>query len=220
MLKMYTIEELVKIVNEKLNSNKDNTIYSDGRVSNEITIRKVRDLLSKDLINNPVKDGRQNYFDDSHVEQILNIKKFQKEGVTEKLLRNISSTSQVNNIEDYQIEASSKMQHDALQTLAAINANSLGSAVSGNMKIQSQGATESRAIKNLDERAEALLNGHLTKASISYADSYRNGMKVVNEFPLDTSGKIHLKMEQGYNAQNKEEILERIKQILGIGDKS
>lgn len=198
MLKMYTIEELVQIVNKQLAQDKD-LIVTDGRISSEITVRKVRDMLSKGMLSTPVKDGRNNYFDNSHVDQIINIKKMQNEGVSEKLMKNLTE----NTVDEPLIESNS-MQLQASSVLNSIIGRSLSASPSA-MAQQAMPKTNSTT----------LITGAL-ESSQKYRDSYSSGMKVMNEYPLDNSGKIHLKMEQGYTPQDKQELLEKFKQILGI----
>lgn len=201
MLKMYTIEELVQIVNSQLAQEKD-VMVTDGRISSEITVRKVRDMLSKGMLSTPVKDGRYNYFDNSHVEQILNIKKMQKEGVTEKLMKNLAEYK----LEDPIINSNS-MQIEASSVLNSIKNRGLNASV-----FSASGMAPNSVQKN---STTPLIAGSL-ESSQRYRESYTSGMKVVNEYPLDSSGKIHLKMEQGYTPQDKQELLEKFKQILGI----
>lgn len=205
MFKKYTIEELVDIVNNKIDKEMAG-LNTDGRISNQISIRKVRDMLTKKLLASPVKEGNQNYFDDSHVEQLFNYKRLQKDGVSEKLLKNLTEvTSNDSNVD---LKSDDLMQAQALNVLSSIQAR--GYASSADIKLNSISKSP---------QIDLPILGSL-ESSVKYQDSYRSGMKVVNEYPLDSSGKIQLKMEQGYTPQNKEEVLERIKQILGIGDKS
>jgi DNA-binding transcriptional MerR regulator len=198
MLKMYTIEELVQIVNNQLSQDKD-LIVTDGRISSEITVRKVRDMLTKGMLSTPVKDGRNNYFDNSHVEQIINIKKMQKEGVPEKLMKSLTEYQ----VDEPSIETNS-MQIEASSVLNSIIGRGLNASASV-MAQQSLPKTNSTP----------LITGAL-ESSQRYRESYSAGMKVINEYPLDNSGKIHLKIELGYTPQDKQELLEKFKQILGI----
>lgn len=231
MLKQYTLEQLVEEVNKSIAENKDDVQSADGRLSDTITVRKVRDLLAKRLINPPVKEGRQNYFDDGHVNQILNIKSLQKEGASEKLLKGLSSSTYYGNNEQKindDNEVDSHLKAGAMNILNSIAARSMQSQ-SHNLEsaagcIMPQGNTTSltKRMKMEDVILGASVgvetNSILNKAGMSYIDSHKTSVKVFGEYPLDESGKLFLKMEQGYTASNKEEILEKIKQILGLGE--
>jgi hypothetical protein len=233
MLKQYTIDQLVEEVNRIITENKDVVQTADGRLSELITVRKVRDLLSKRLINNPVKDGRQNYFDNSHVEQILNIKTLQKEGASEKLLRGLSASSYLSlNEEDTSLvvtnnitDKDSELQANAMSVLNSINARSitskgaqLESAIAGSIMPQINSHVKRSTMETLILGSSATDKPDLLRSGMSYAGSHKNSVKVFSEYPLDDNGKLFLKMEQGYTVTNKEEMLEKIKQILGLGE--
>ena len=230
MLKQYTLDQLVDEVNRIIAETKENVQNADGRLSETVTVRKVRDLLAKRLITPPVKDGRQNYFDNGHVEQILNIKSLQKEGASEKLLRGLSSGTYLNlgEQESAIYDDSNKdnvLKANAMSVLNSINARSMGS--KGANLESAAGIIVPQAITNSlpkrDKIESFILGGavqgtELFKAGTSYIDSHKASVKVFAEYPLDDSGKLFLKMEQGLNITNKEEVLEKIKQILGLGE--
>ena len=231
MLKQYTLDQLVDEVNRIIAETKENVQNADGRLSETITVRKVRDLLAKRLINPPVKDGRQNYFDDGHVEQILNIKSLQKEGASEKLLRGLSSGAYLNVSEqevatnDY-TDKDSDLKANAMSVLSSITARSMGN--KGASLESPSGTIMPQAMVNSSLRRgtmESIILGSsgqdkpdLFKAGSSYIDSHKSSVKVFSEYPLDDNGKLFLKMEQGFTVTNKEEMLEKIKQILGLGE--
>lgn len=231
MLKQYTLDQLVDEVNRIIAETKANVQIADGRLSETITVRKVRDLLAKRLINPPVKEGRQNYFDNGHVEQILNIKSLQKEGASEKLLRGLSSSTYLNLNEQEtatydENDTNQELQANAMSVLSAINARSLGSkgvnleSASGMIMPQAMinSVPKRETMESLILGASTLEKPDLFKAGQSYRDSHKTSVKVFSEYPLDDNGKLFLKMEQGLNVTNKEEILEKIKQILGLGE--
>lgn len=233
MLKQYTIDQLVEEVNRIIAENKDVVQTADGRLSELITVRKVRDLLAKRLINNPVKDGRQNYFDNSHVEQILNIKTLQKEGASEKLLRGLSTSSYLSlNEQDTSLVATnnitdkdSELQANAMSVLKSINARNMASkgaqlesTIAGSIMPQINSQVKRSTMETLILGSSATEKPDLLRSGMSYAGSHKNSVKVFSEYPLDDNGKLFLKMEQGYTVTNKEEMLEKIKQILGLGE--
>lgn len=230
MLKQYTLDQLVDEVNRIIAETKENVQNADGRLSETITVRKVRDLLAKRLINPPVKEGRQNYFDDGHVEQILNIKSLQKEGASEKLLRGLSSGTYLNLSEQETVtyddtDRDTDLKANAMSVLSSITARSMGN--KGVNLESAAGMIMPQAMTNSPpkrDKMESLILGacgqgnNLFKAGTSYIDSHKASVKVFSEYPLDDNGKLFLKMEQGFTVTNKEEMLEKIKQILGLGE--
>lgn len=230
MLKQYTLDQLVDEVNRSISETKAEVQNADGRLSEMITVRKVRDLLAKRLINQPVKEGRQNYFDDGHVEQILNIKTLQKEGASEKLLRGLSSGSYLTVSETEEVQSSEKdndLKASAMSVLNSITARSM-SGKGLNFEAAAIGASTQVLPNSLPKQRgtmESIILGStheekpdMFKAGLSYMDSHKSSVKVFSEYPLDDSGKLFLKMEQGFTIKNKEETLKKIKQILGLGE--
>ena len=69
---MYTVSQLVDILNEKYPLNKDNINIADKRRASTWTLRMVRDYISKHKITG-VREGKYVMYDDSHVKQIANI---------------------------------------------------------------------------------------------------------------------------------------------------
>lgn len=225
MLKRYTLDELANEVNKRLEENKYIGKSSDGRVSDIVTPRKITDWMSKDMIGSPLKEGRKNYFDDSHVTQILGIKELQKEGVGEKMLKNMISTSYMssNAVNDTSEASASIAQFDALSVLEAIKARTMMPTNNHNVQpanFMIGGSLSPRAVGSLGRSvgSELLEKSSVMKKSLEYVESQKHNIKVFSEIPLDNTGKLYLKMEQNYNPVNKEEILEKIKQILGIGE--
>lgn len=224
MLKQYTLDQLVDEVNRIIAEKKDDVQTADGRLSEMITVRKVRDLLAKRLINNPVKDGRQNYFDNSHVEQILNIKSLQKEGASEKLLRGLSASSYLSlNDQDMSVatnnitDKDSELQANAMSVLNSITARGMASkgaqlesAIGGTILPQINSPVKRSTMETLILGASATEKPDLLRSGMTYMGSHKNSVKVFSEYPLDDNGKLFLKMEQGYTVTNKEEMLEKL----------
>jgi DNA-binding transcriptional MerR regulator len=238
MLKQYTIDELVEEVNRIIAERKGAVHNADGRLSEMVTVRKIRDLLTKRLISQPVKEGRQNYFDDNHVEQILSIKTLQKEGASEKLLRGLSSGSylttaevQINTTQD--MSNDSELKENAMNVLNAISNRTKGindaqpvtaSAFLAGVTGKSQPYGDSNSLSTRSTMESIIMGSsqeqkpEILKAGMNYMDSHKSGVKVFSEYPLDDTGRLFLKMEQGFTVTNKEETLKKIKQILGLGE--
>lgn len=94
--KQYSIDELC----EKFNSlNENNNIkYDDGRLKEHLTIRRIRDFLSKGILSKGIKNGRNVYYTDSHLNELIEIRNKQILGISDSTL--IKSQSKSHNIGD------------------------------------------------------------------------------------------------------------------------
>ena len=227
MLRKYTINQLVDQVNTRLKNEQDFTNKQDNRISDIITERKVRDMLSKNMISKGQKEGKFVYFDDLHVDQILEIKKLQVQGLNERFLRSYTNS-------DYQLnsqanEESNSLKSSALEELNRIALNMKGSESMAGVALN--GAIPLSSDK-LNSGHEKLRNSLLDQGSIKdsiygsteiellkgtqkYRDLQKLSVKSYMEYPLDETGSLTLKIESGYKPKNIEEVLEKIKQIIG-----
>lgn len=227
MLRKYTINQLVEQVNIRLKNEQDFTNKQDNRISDIITERKVRDMLSKNMISKGQKEGKFVYFDDLHVDQILEIKKLQVQGLNEKFLRSYTNS-------DYQLssqtnEESNSLKSSALEELNRIALNMKGdvnmAGISLNNALQLGAAKSNSGHEKL--RSSLLEQGkvkdsiygsteiELLKGTQKYRDLQKLSVKSYMEYPLDETGSLTLKIENGYKPKNIEEVLEKIKQIIG-----
>ena len=94
MNKKYNLNEFVEVSNKKLKEQNDG--YVDSRFNESVTVRRVRDYLSKGLISKPEKQGRNLYFDDSHVEELIGIRNLHKTGMSDRLLSTFSQSQSLN----------------------------------------------------------------------------------------------------------------------------
>jgi hypothetical protein len=83
----YDIETLVSKVNEKIDESN-----ADGRIKS-LSVRRVRDYQTKEIISKPEKEGKNSYYTDKHLNELLNIRELQMSGATDSVLKNITSTS-------------------------------------------------------------------------------------------------------------------------------
>lgn len=223
MLKKYTINELVDQVNEKIKSDKSLILScSDNRMSELVTERKVRDLLSKNLISRGQKSGRTVYFDDLHIDQVIEVKKLQTLGITSKLLisygrTNNEETNIISHVNESELKTdnskNSKLQNDVLNELNMIGKNSGIFGDLGNKNIK-EIFTGSSASTN-----SSVVNKSSDRSFIEETEKYRSlnklSVKSYLEYPLDNTGGLILKMESGYKVKDKEELINKINQIIG-----
>lgn len=91
--KRYTLEELTKEVNLRLSMMEYTT--TDSRQSKDFSPRRIRDLATKDLIAKPFRDGRNVYYTEQHVQELVDLKTLQSKGMTDKSLISLKSESQI-----------------------------------------------------------------------------------------------------------------------------
>lgn len=205
MLKKYNINDLVNQVNLKIKDLPELKEVSDSRVSDLISERKVRDLLSKNLISRGVKDGKSIYFDDLHVDQIIEYKKLQAKGLSEKVMKSYSnSVIEENDFNKGAMQEIDNILNGMSDCKRNISAQSNQVFKAQSSAIQPQGLLQSNSL------IDSLLDS--TK---EYRTSIKSGIKSYTEYSLDESGSITLKLENGYKVKNASEILEKIKQIIG-----
>jgi DNA-binding transcriptional MerR regulator len=104
----YTAEELVNIVNSKISFM--GLAYNDSRTSKELTERRLRDYVYKGLVSPPLRDGRNSFFNDKHIEEVLQARVLNIGGYTDSvisktvgdrestssMLRSVSSSASLN----------------------------------------------------------------------------------------------------------------------------
>lgn len=85
-----TIQDLANIVNKKMEDLLE--LNSDKRFK-ELSERRIRDYISKDLLHKGFKDGKFTYYDQSHIDKLLMLRQLQEEGIQERTLHKYSIDS-------------------------------------------------------------------------------------------------------------------------------
>lgn len=111
------LEELAieanKILSEK------NINLKDSRYSSNISERRIRDYLSKGLIDKPFKEGKKSFYTDNHLQQLISLREIQSLGLSDSY---IQSTIQPNITENINNEFKNDFdKHDLLNTINEIN---------------------------------------------------------------------------------------------------
>lgn len=91
--KRYTLEELTKEVNLRLSMMEYTT--TDSRQSKDFSPRRIRDLATKELIEKPFRDGRNVYYTEQHIQELVDLKTLQSKGMTDKSLISLKSETQI-----------------------------------------------------------------------------------------------------------------------------
>jgi DNA-binding transcriptional MerR regulator len=135
----YSIDELCQKVNDFIKQSDDNasTEVLDKRVKDELSVRRIRDYYSKGLMSESIKEGRNAYYDDNHLKQLITLKLLQNEGITESYIKkqiNIFDSVEVDQfltgkniiVNDKQVENVQKSKIINLQAHAYLNSPSFG----------------------------------------------------------------------------------------------
>jgi len=80
----FTLDELTQEVNNQLEMT--DLIATDSRQSKVLSARRIRDLVGKDLISKPIRDGRTVYYTQLHLNELIEFRKLQSKGLSEKSL--------------------------------------------------------------------------------------------------------------------------------------
>lgn len=104
--KRFTLDELTIEVNKELK--KKELVATDSRQSKEFSSRRIRGLAGENLISKPFKDGRNVYYTQLHVNELVDFKTLQSVGLSEKSLLSFKSETK---------EDSSEPSNDTLDGL-------------------------------------------------------------------------------------------------------
>lgn len=190
------IEELCKVANERLKQMSQSNL--DGRYTSELSVSRVRDYISKKLLDKPLKEGIKAYYTEHHLEQLLSLRQLQNDGLSDKYLKKISDTTTVSNDKQLQDEAMSLI---ANITNTTTNTNLFGSS--------NTSLTRKSLLQNVYDNS--------VKENTIDVSGY-NISRTWQEFQLDKEGKVILKIEQGSTIKEKEVIMQKIKSILFPGE--
>lgn len=134
----YSIDELCQKVNDLVKSDETTSNeVMDKRIKDELSIRRIRDYYSKGLMSESIKEGRNAYYDDNHLKQLVTLKLLQNEGITESYIKkqiNIFDALEVDQflmskniiVDDKQVENVQKAQNINLQGNHYLSSQSFG----------------------------------------------------------------------------------------------
>lgn len=218
MNRKLSIEELVEEVN-KITSQLE-TKSTDSRMASEITVRKVRYLLTNNMVDKPKKEGRNIYFTQDHVNQIVAIRKLQLDGLSEKyissMLNETEDNNHLNSLSDNLFIGSNIQPQGNSSIDNSLNKDASSDALSVLRSISGRTHTNSFSNQSPKSLLRETYESTPIAGSMDYMKSLKTRAKFYEEYPLDTEGKLSLKMESGYVVKDPKEVLERIKQILNI----
>lgn len=110
MKKIMNIDQLADEANDFLNKNQ--VSGQDGRYSTEVSPRRIRDYVSKGLLDKPFKEGKNIFFNENHLEKLIALRQFQSDGLSDqylhKLIKSKSEESALENESINSVSASSR----------------------------------------------------------------------------------------------------------------
>lgn len=209
MIGHMTLDELADAANDLLNSSE--TKNQDGRLSENVSPRRIRDYITKGLLDKPFKSGRNTYYSVHHLKQLVELRELQSKGISEKYIR---SNSYIQTDEKPELSIAS-----SLFSASSISGAS-GCAHANNV---SDDSLQSQAMAMLlSMKAEPLLESRFQGATRTSRIEAPMLSKVVLqsktwvEYQLDKEGKVFLKLDPNSLPSEKEEILKAFKNILNI----
>lgn len=192
------IEDLADKVNDILEKEENQT--TDKRISKKISTRRIRDYISKGLIEKPYKNGKNIYFGLTHVENLVALRKIQNSGISESLSKKLREPNPNEN----------KLQNEVLDLVNDFKSNTRSF------------SNENFSDKKVMSFSNSLLNNKYSKEINEY-QKYKS--KTWNEYSLYMEDSVLLKVANNttINDVEKKEILKNIETILNAikkGDKS
>lgn len=88
----FTRKELCSAVNAALKDDSISTgsLVNDSRMKSELTIRMIRDYGYKKFISPTIRDGKHVYYTQTHLDELLVLRKLKASGISDKLLQNMN----------------------------------------------------------------------------------------------------------------------------------
>ncbi len=183
-----TIEELASIVNNECKKNINLSV--DGRVK-ELSERRIRDYISKNLLHKGFKDGKYTYYDQSHIDKLIMLRQLQDEGIQEKTLQKLNSSIDKTNIFENDINRTNetKEKENLISVLSSIqNRNNITAGVSCGVSLNN--------VKNLN----------LKEANLKY--------EIKNKKEYVISENISLFVEGNINKEQQDEALKNLIELF------
>jgi DNA-binding transcriptional MerR regulator len=225
-----TIEDLAEKVNNIISENFKNNYIKDGRQSFVLSPRRIRDYITKGLIDKPVGDGREKWFDESHVNALVSLRLLQHNGLSEQYIISSTKTRNVHDdlLSDIQDNTSSlisnsvvkkteeDMKNNALDFLRSLKDSPRG--------VQRDNVTSQNIHNSLEQKLQN--NSLVGNANQSYYATAKDEdltliralnqskYKQFNEYCLDDKLGVFLKVDSKTNMDLQKKLCEKIKQEI------
>lgn len=197
-----TIEELAGKVNEQLS----NLLSKDKRFSSHVSARRIRDYISKGVLDKPFKDGKNIYFTELHYKKLIALREIQSEGISEENLKKFISLE--TNENDLQASAFSAINEIMVN-------NSVTNVAYSSQTNNLSGHSLSKKLGHIESLID---NSTINKSKDTREYITKSVSKMWSEIPLLNNNKVFLRAEGNisFSEEEKKEILNNIQKILGI----
>jgi DNA-binding transcriptional MerR regulator len=228
-----TIEQLADKVNEVIAEHfkEQPESIKDGRQSSTLSTRRIRDYITKGLIEKPTGTGREKWFDETHVNALVSLRLLQHNGLSEQY---ILSSTKLDNSDAY-LDSSylseekelteSDLRNDAFDFLKNLQTPKSNSLDKSNFKSN---------LKSIDEHnklvASSALIGSANAQSLNSLSSYaakevdinllknfsqsQVKMKQFNEYVVDENLGVMLKVDSKLDGVLQKKLCETLKQEI------
>ena len=115
----WTIEELAARANKELALSSYNT--DDSRISSEVTVRNLRRLVSIGAVSAPVRIGREAFYGESHLYEILKARDLMNKGFTSSSIQALREASDDNDKEEGKFFALNVSQPGELKGITSVS---------------------------------------------------------------------------------------------------
>lgn len=195
MIKM-NLEQLTEALNEEIKKINNST---DSRVSKLVSSRRIRDYITKNIIEQGIKEGRNTFYTEEHLKQLIEVRKLQIEGMSDKLISSLSQNYSSERLK----ESENKCELNSLLN-----------------DIEKRSNNSFRSLSNIDnQKSNSLIN---TPKSQIYGQSFniiKENKKESNyieykEYPLSQNNEIVLKIQKNFSIEDKKNILKKVEEII------
>lgn len=225
-----TIEQLADKVNELIaeKSKTQPELIKDGRQSSTLSTRRIRDYITKGLIEKPVGLGREKWFDKSHVDSLVSLRMLQHNGLSDHYIMN--STKLEGSIDKF----SSLYSNDENNNVSWSNSLSLNEETSTDEIMQSNALDFLKSLQGNNNSKSRLLSNEIATAgssanksifssidSVAYAASKadtdllrslsQTKYRQFNEYLMDDKLGVFLKIDPKADTELQKKLVEVIK---------
>lgn len=228
-----TIEQLADKVNEVISEHFKNQseLIKDGRQSSILSTRRIRDYITKGLIEKPFGNGREKWFDESHVDALVSLRLLQHNGLSEQYI--LSSTK----TENYECDLDNFYNNEKIQKNEQDLRNDAFDFLK-NLQQPKENIANSSNIKNINEQKNLLsssmfgLNGARAQSlNLNNMNSYNSAkekdinllktfsnsqmkMKQFNEYVIDEKLGVILKVDSKLDSILQKKLCENLKKEI------
>lgn len=200
-MKKMNLTELTNLLNESIDDNES----SDSRVSSNVSERRVRDYISKGIVDQGIKEGRNTYYTNEHLQQLIEVRKLQSGGLSDKAIKNISVSyySNTDNLDTTETNINSSEQDlDSLLN-----------------SIEEKSQSNLRSFDNDSLSLQAMPIAAVSKSNLYGATSSLIEEETIKpiefeEYSLSENSEIVLKFQKGFKIKDKNTLLKNIKHII------